>query len=89
MEFVILTKKEFDDFSSNYKDKCYLQSSNIAEFRKTQGWHTEYVGVKENKKVLAATLLLSKKRHIKKEFYTLRGPQLDYNNEKLLNFFIT
>ena len=40
MEFVTLTKKEFDDFSNNYKDKCYLQSSNIAEFRKTQGWHT-------------------------------------------------
>lgn len=89
MEFVTLTKKEFDDFSNNYKDKCYLQSSNIAEFRKTQGWHTEYVGVKENKKVLAATLLLSKKRHIKKEFYTLRGPQLDYTNKKLLSFFIT
>ena len=88
MEFVTLTKKEFDDFSNNYKDKCYLQSSNIAEFRKTQGWHTEYVGVKENKKVLAATLLLSKKRHIKKEFYTLRGPQLDYTNKKLLSFFI-
>ena len=48
MEFVTLTKKEFDGFSNNYKDKCYLQSSNIAEFRKTQGWHTEYVGVKEN-----------------------------------------
>lgn len=89
MEFVKLTEKEFTDFSKKYKDKCYLQSSNIAEFRKKQGWKAEYVGVKENKKVLAATLLLSKKRHLKKEFYTLRGPQLDYSNKPLLSFFMT
>lgn len=88
MKFVTLTKKEFIDFSNNYENKCYLQSANIAEFRKTQGWIAEYVGVKENGKVVAATLLLSKKRHLKKEFYTLRGPQLDYTNEKLLTFFI-
>ena len=88
MQFVQLTEKEFKDFSKKYKNKCYLQSTNIAEFRKKQGWMAEYVGIKENKKVLAATLLLSKKRHLKKEFYTLRGPQLDYNDEKLLNYFV-
>lgn len=88
MEFVMLTEKEFNTFSRKYSDKCYLQSTNIGQFRKLQGWNVEYVGVKENQKVVAASLLLSKKRHLKKEFYTLRGPMVDFNNDELLNFFI-
>ena len=88
MNFVILNENEFNEFSRNYKDKCYLQSINVAELRKKQGWKAHYVGVKENDKVIAASLLLSKKRHIKDEFYAIRGPLVDFKNDKLLTFFI-
>lgn len=88
MNFVILNENEFNKFSRNYKDKCYLQSINVAELRKKQGWKAHYVGVKENDKVIAASLLLSKKRHIKDEFYAIRGPLVDFKNDKLLTFFI-
>lgn len=88
MKFVILTEEEFNTFSRNYKDKCYLQSTNVANLRKRQGWDTHFVGVKDNEQVIAASLLLSKKRHIKKEFYAIRGPLVDFNNTILLTFFI-
>lgn len=88
MNFVMLSEEEFNSFSRNYKDKCYLQSINIANLRKKQGWDIYYVGVKMEEKIVAASLLLAKKRHIKKEFYAIRGPLVDFKNERLLEFFI-
>lgn len=88
MKFVMLTEEEFNNFSRNYKDKCYLQSTNVAELRKKQGWKIHYVGIKEDNNIVAASLLLSKKRHIKNEFYAIRGPLVDFKNNKLLTFFI-
>lgn len=88
MEFLELEKDEFNIFSRNYKDKCYLQSTAVASLRKRNGWSVVYLGVKENNQIIAATMLLSKKRRLKKEFYAIRGPLVDFSNTKVLNFFI-
>ena len=88
MEFVELNQDEFDIFSRSYKDKCYLQSLAVGELRKRNGWDVIYLGVKDNNQIIAATMLLSKKRRFKKEFYAMRGPLVDFSNTKVLTFFI-
>lgn len=89
MKFVVLSEEEFDSFSRNYKDKCYLQSTNVAKLRKRNGWDSHFVGVKKDNEVVAASLLLSKVRKVKKEFYAIRGPLVDFNDKKLLSFFVS
>lgn len=88
MEFVELKENEFNKFSKNYKNKCYLQSSAVGELRKRNGWNVNYLGIKNNNKIIAATMLLSKKRKLKKEFYAMRGPLVDFNDTNVLEFFI-
>ena len=62
----------------------------IGNLRKANEWTINYLGLKENGKIVGATLLLSKKRHFNKyEFYALRGPLLDYNDKKLVSTFLS
>ena len=88
MEFVELTEKEYTKFWENHPNKTFLSSPKISKLREKSGWNTDYVGVKEDKKVIAATMLLSHKRHFNKnEFYSPRGYLLDMKNKELLDFF--
>lgn len=89
MKFVILTEEEFEKFARNYENKCYLQSTGVSNLRKRNGWESHFVGIKKGNKVVAASLLLSKMRRFKKEFYAIRGPLVDFNNKEVLSFFIT
>ncbi len=88
MEFVTLTEEEFSTFSRNFQNKCFMQSTNVAELRKRSGWDSSYVGIKKDNNIIAATLLISKKRHFKKEFYAIRGPLVDFEDTETLTFFI-
>ncbi len=89
MEFVTLSKQEFKGFTKENGNNCYLQSAEIAELREKNGWKAHFVGVKENGSCIAASMLLSRKRHWKYEFYAMRGPMMDFENEELLTFFLT
>ena len=74
MEFVELTEKEYRTFWENHPLKTFLSAPEISELRKKSGWETYFVGVKEKKKVIAASMLFSIKRHFNKyEFYSPRG----------------
>ncbi len=88
MEFVELTEKEYEKYWKNHPLKTFLSAPEISELRKKSNWDTYYVGVKEDKKVIAATMLLAHKRHFGKyEFYSPRGYLLDFNNKKLVDYF--
>ena len=88
MKFQELTEKEYHDFWENHPLKTFLSSIEISKLREKSGWLTYYVGVKENNKLIAATMLLAHKRHFNKyEFYSPRGYLLDFNNEELVSFF--
>lgn len=89
MKFVILSKEEFKHFIEKNGNNCYLQSGEIASLREKNGWKAHYVGVKENEEIIAASLLLSRKRRLKQEFYAIRGPIVDFENKQLLTFFLT
>ena len=88
MKFQEITEKEYSKFWENHPLKTFLSSPEISKLRKKQDWDTHYVGVKEGKNLIAATMLLSHTRHFnKKEFYSPRGYLLDFKNKELVTFF--
>ena len=88
MEFVELTEKEYRKFWENHPLKTFLSAPEISELRKKSNWDTYYVGVKDTKKIIAATMLLAHRRHLDKyEFYSPRGYLLDFNDKKLVDYF--
>lgn len=88
MNFQEITEKEYRTFWENHPLKTFLSSPEISKLREKQGWNTYFVGVKKDKKLIAATMLLNHKRHFGKyEFYSPRGYLLDFKNKELLDFF--
>lgn len=88
MKFVELTEKEYKKFLDNHEQKTFLHSPNIGKMRHVDGWNYIFLGIKDNSKIIGATMLLSRKEFLgKKEFYAPRGFLIDYNNFELLSFF--
>lgn len=88
MKFQEITEKEYQKFWDNHPLKTFLSAPEISKLREKSGWITYFVGVKENKKIIAATMLLAHKRHFGKyEFYSPRGYLMDFKNKELLTFF--
>ena len=90
MKFQKITEKEYREFWENHPLKTFLSAPEISKLREKQGWNTVYVGVREKEEIVAASMLLSHKRHFNKwEFYSPRGLLLDFKNMELLSFFVT
>lgn len=84
MKFRELSIKEFNEYLNKSDLKTFLQSPMMDSDDLT----SYYVGVEENKKIVAASRLTSRKSKLGYNyFYSPRGPLLDYHNEKLLKFF--
>ena len=89
MELALLTEKEFKSFSDNHPLKSFVQTVEMGEIRKSKGWDVYYLGLKEGKKILGASLIVSKKTLLnRKEFYAPRGFLIDYNDEELVTTFV-
>ena len=89
MEFVELTEKEYDSFVKRHEQETYMQTLDLKRFKENNNIKCYLVGVKDNKKVVAATLLYSVGSFLKKKrFYSSRGFLIDYNNKELLKFFV-
>ncbi len=87
MNFCELTENEFRKFSSAHELRSFLQSPEMAEAKKEDGCDCYYVGVKQNNKVICATLLFEYKGRFFKTFTSPRGYLIDYRNIELLRFF--
>lgn len=88
MEFKIITEKEYQKFWENHPLKTFLSSVEIGLLRKSNGWDVRYTGVYENNNLIAAAMLVSKKRKLgKKEFYSPRGLLADFSNTELIDFY--
>lgn len=88
MKFRELTEEEYRSFWENHPLKSFLSAPEISKLREELNWKTNYVGVEENNKIVAATMLLSHLRHFKKyEFYSPRGYLIDFHNKDLVDFF--
>lgn len=90
MEFTELSKKEFSSFIKNNPLLTFFQDSRMEEIGEMENWHSIYLGVKENDKVIAGSrIMYTTTRFNKKIFYSPRGLILDYHDKKLLEFYIT
>lgn len=88
MMFTELTENEFTLYADSHPQKSFFQTKEIASLRNSNGWDYYYVGLKEEDKIIAATLLLRKKRRFGYyEFYAPRGFLCNYNNESILKCF--
>ncbi len=90
MKLVKLEKDKYDSFVRNNKYKShFLQSASWAELCKEKRGLTPYcLGLVENNKILAATLLLKKSLPLGLCYlYSPRGYVLDFNDFKLLDKF--
>ena len=69
MELVELKDKEFNDFAETHKYGTFMQNSYWGEHKSNSGWGYKLLGVKENNKIVAGCLLLSKKMPLGKFMY--------------------
>lgn len=89
MELVKLTEKEFKTFADKHEQVTFHQTKEWSHLKAKNGWTGHFVGLKDNKKIIAAALLLAKNVPIvkKKMFYSPRGFLIDYNNKDVLETF--
>ena len=88
MEFVTLTEEEFVKASKTFDNMNFFQTPQIGKLRESKGWEIHYLGVKEDKKIIACAMFVSKNKLLgKREFYSPRGFLMDYSNKELFEFF--
>ncbi len=89
MQFIELEPKEFRKFADKHPNKSFYQTPEIANLREQNGWTVYYFGVKTAGKLVAASLIVAKPAFLGKSiFYAPGGPLVDYEDTKVLNFFI-
>lgn len=88
MKFVLLTEEEFTEFVNTRPEKNFFQTVNTLNRLKKENTECFLVGVKENDKVIAASLIAKTKHSFLKKstFEAYKGYILDYENKKLLSF---
>lgn len=84
-----IKKNEYERFVKNHPTKShFMQSWNFGEISKEKGFIPHFVGVRENKKLVATALLLQKKLYKNIcYFYSPRGFVLDFKDYELLKYF--
>lgn len=89
MKFIELNEKEFTDFATNHPMGNFHQTIGWGKLKQTTGWNYYLIGLKEDDKVIAASLILEKPLALGLSlFYAPRGFLLDYQNNDLLTTFI-
>ena len=61
MEFTTLTEKEFNKFIKDHPQSSFLQTIELANLKKELGNIPHILGIKKDKKVVAATIILEEK----------------------------
>ena len=56
MNFVELTENEYQKYWENHPEKTFLSAIEIAKLRKKSNWNVYYLGVKQDKKIIAGAM---------------------------------
>ena len=89
MQFREISEEKYRKFWENHPLKSFLSSPEVGKLRESNGWDVYFVGVEKDKKLVAATMLVSHKRHFGKyEFYAPRGILVDFYDKDLLHYFV-
>ena len=89
MQLREINEKEFEKFAKKHEQITFHQTKQWADLKSFNGWKSYFVGLENNKKLVGAALLLSKKiPSVKKYmFYSPRGFLIDYKNKDVLKEF--
>ena len=87
MKITELTNDEFQLFIDTYPLSSIYQTVEYALLMNTEGFDSILLGLKEENKILAASVFLIEKGTKYKIAYAPRGFLLDYTNESLLKTF--
>lgn len=88
MEFVELQEKEFARFALHHELNNLWQTTEMAHMREQRGFHTYYVGVKEQGEIIAGSMLSAVPVFLGYQLVQLlRGPLIDFRNKELYTFF--
>ena len=87
MIFTEITKEDFRNYLDNHELKSFLQTPEMAALKVKDGCSEYYVGVKENGKIICATMMFSYNTRFGKYFTAPRGYLIDFKDKKLLSFF--
>lgn len=88
MKFTELTEQEFQNFVDTQSNKNFFQTIMMKKKLECDGTKVYLVGVKENNKVIAASLIAETPQKFlgKATFEAYKGFILDYHNKELLKF---
>ena len=88
MKIIELSKEQFNEFSKNHRYRNIYQTSNYGDLMNKHGFNSIYIGLMDNDKLIAATLILQSKNILGIKYgYAPRGFLLDFNNYPLLKQF--
>jgi len=88
MEFTILKENEFMEFVDSRPEKNFFQTVSMKKRLEKEGIEVYLVGVKEDKKILGASLIAAT-NHVfmgKRTYEAYKGFILDYENQELVRF---
>ncbi len=84
MELIELNKEKFGSFIKSTNNTSLYQTAEYGSTMMKQGFKPLYVGLLDHDSIIAAALILVKRRLIFKYGYCPRGFIIDYNNSDLL-----
>ena len=85
--FAELTEDEFQEFSDAHPRSSFVQSAAMGRLRERLGWEVSRVGVREDGRLVAATLIAG--RTARYRYFDIQsGPLVDFHDEELLTFFL-
>ena len=61
MKFEVLNEEEYNDFLKTNEQTSFMQTIELGNLKKEYGQKVHLVGIKENKRIVAASLLLETK----------------------------
>lgn len=82
-----LTAQEFNSFTDNFMYSSIYQTSEYGFIMNKQNYSSMFLGLIDNDKIVAASLILIEKINIFKYAYAPKGFLIDYNNEFLVEQF--
>lgn len=88
LKFLIIDEQEFRNIEEDYVNSNYFQTTSWGNLKGITGWNKIYVGVRDEEKYRACSLILYKNIIMgRKLFYAPRGFLCDYKNLEVLEFF--
>lgn len=87
MELVELTNEEFSSYAKSNPLNNYMQSLNYAKLEKERGYSYDFIGLKDNGKLLGASLILTKSTPSFKYGYAPKGFLINYYDENIVKTF--